>query len=132
MSNVLTAEFPDNSLSAGARLWSSSILYWLILEFCQTKPCQTKPSCQKILGWMWNDILHNFYLWYLIGLWVNWGVLPNQTIPNQAKWAVNSLDTIKSNFKQLLPLTLYCICQIMAIIFLSNRKKISNLPFWGP
>ena len=32
MSNVLTAEFPDNSLSAGARLWSSSILFTQLLN----------------------------------------------------------------------------------------------------
>ena len=64
-----------------------------------------------------------------MGSCVNLGVLPNQTIPNQAKSAANSLETIVSNSKQLLPLTLYCISQIMAIISLPNRKRISNLPF---
>ena len=36
MSNVLSAEFPNNSLSAGAWLWSSSILFQLIIRLDYT------------------------------------------------------------------------------------------------
>ena len=114
--------------------WNVLIVKFMGLFLSFSKPNHTKPSLVgwKFYGWMWNNILSNFYLWYLIALWVNSGVLPNQTIPNQAKSAANSLETIVSNSKQLLPLTLYCISQIMATISLPNRKRISNLPFWGP
>ena len=74
MSNVLTAEFPNNSLSAGAWLWSSSILLQLFVNFTWISSkylkiqnitltfclCLCCPPCGRLISWLLK-MLSAFY-----------------------------------------------------------------------
>ena len=76
MSNILSAEFPNNSLSAGAWLWSSSILFLtstqlrnvfaLSLDICfnvQVSTEQVQHICSEQLQLWWGWSHGSMSLW---------------------------------------------------------------------
>ena len=128
----------DTNLRLNVKSYSKQLVLlkctnlWAYSWDFQTKPYQTKPGWLKIL-WLnvkqYSKQLLPLISYCFMGKFRSF-TKPNHTKPSKS--AANSLETIVSNSKQLLPLTFYCISQIMAIISLPNRKRISNLPFWGP